>query len=325
MTTTITTEPAADPVPPLRSELVDGVRTTSNARWGAILGGVFMAAAIWIVLYLLGLGAGLTAIDPSEASSLRAIGVGTGIWGLVAPIIALFIGGLVVSRLAPTPNRLNRVIHGGLVWAVATLVAMTMLFMMASSIVGGVVGAGGQVLSKAAGAVGGAAGSIDRGTLSSLGIDSNDLLGPINQRLRAEGKPEVTAAQLDATVKDALGTAVRTGTIDRQGLVAALAKNTALTPRDANEIATTIEAQWREVRQRGSELAKSASTAALQAAEATGKALMGLSIALILGLAAAAGGSLLTGKVDRRRFVQPRTDPPDARDVRDARDARPAP
>src|SRR4051812_46907186 len=280
MTTTITTEPAADPVPPLRSQLVDGIRTTSNARWGAILAGVFMAAAIWIVLYLFGLGAGLTAIDPNGTNSLRAIGLGTGIWGGIAPIIALFIGGLVVSRLAPTPNRLNRMIHGGLVWAVATLVAIAMLVMLASSLVSGAVSAGGQVASKAAGAVSGAAGSVDRDTLSSLGIDSNDLLGPVNQRLRADGKPEVTAAQLEAAVKDALGTAVRTGNVDRQGLVAALAKNTALTPRDADQIATTIEARWREVRQRGSELANGAATAALEAVEATGKALMGLSIAL---------------------------------------------
>lgn len=307
MTITTTTEPAADAVPPLRSQLIDGIRTTSNVRWGAILGGVSMAAAIWIVLYLFGLGAGLTAIDPNETSSWRAIGIGTGIWSVIAPIIALFIGGLVVSRLAPTPNRLNRLIHGGLVWAVTTLVAITMLWMLASSIVSGAVAAGGQVVSTAAGAVGGAAGTVDRDTLSSLGIGSNDLLGPINQRLRADGKPEVTAAQLEAAVKDALHTAVRTGNIDRQALVTALANNTALTRRDANEIATTIEARWQEVRQRGSDLANRASTAALQAAEATGKALMGLSVALILGLAAAAGGSLLTGKVDRRR-VRPASD-----------------
>lgn len=307
MTTTTNTEPVADPVPPLRSQLVDGIRTTSNARWGAILGGVFMAAAIWIVLYLFGLGAGLTAIDPNETNSWRAIGLGTGIWGVIAPIIALFIGGLVVSRLAPTPSRLNRVIHGGLVWAVATLVAITMLVMLASSLVSGAMAAGGQVASKAADVVGSTAGAVDRDTLSSLGINSNDLLGPINQRLRAEGKPEVTAPQLEAAAKDALRTAVRTGNIDRQALVTALASNTALTPRDANEVATTIEGRWQEVRQRGSELANRASSAALQAAETTGKALLGLAIALVLALAAAIGGSLLTGNIDRRR-VRPAAD-----------------
>lgn len=302
-TTSITSDPGPEPAPPLRSQLVDGTRMTSNARWGAIFGGVVMAAGIWIVLHLFGMGVGLTAIDPNETSSLRAIGIGTGIWSVIAPIIALFVGGLVVSRLAPTPNRLNRAIHGGLVWSVATLVATTILVMLASSLVRGAVAAGGQV----AGTVAGTAGTVDRDTLSSLGINSNDLLGPINQRLRAAGKPEVTAAQLEAAVKDALRTAVRTGNIDRQSLVTALANNTALTARDAAEIETAIEARWQEVRQRGSELAGRASTAALQAAETTGKALMGLSIALLLGLAAAVGGSLLTGKVDRRR-VRPASD-----------------
>lgn len=306
-TTSITSDPGPEPVPPLRSQLVDGTRMTSNARWGAIFGGVVMAAGIWIVLHLFGMGVGLTAIDPNETSSLRAIGIGAGIWSVIAPVIALFVGGLVVSRLAPTPNRLNRVIHGGLVWSVATLVATTILVMLASSIVRGAVATGGQVADTMAGAVTDTAGTVDRDTLSSLGINGNDLLGPINQRLRAAGKPEVTAAQLDAAVKDVLRTAVRTGNIDRQSLVTALADNTALTARDAAEIETTIEARWQEVRQRGSELAGRASTAALQAAEATGKALMGLSIALLLGLAAAVGGSLLTGKVDRRR-VRPASD-----------------
>ena len=301
--TTISTTPPTGPdlVPPLRSQLIDGVRTTSNARWGAIFGGVFVAAAIWIVLHLFGMGVGLTAIEPDKTNSLRSIGIGTGIWSVIAPIIGLFVGGLVVSRLAPNPNRLNRAIHAAIVWSVATLAALTMLFMVASSLVSGAVAAGGQVAGTVAGAVGGAAGAVDRDMLSSLGIDSNDLLGPINQRLRADGKPEVTAAQIEAAAKDALGTAVRTGSIDRQALVAALANNTALTPRDADQIATTIESRWQAVRQRGSELANRASTAVLQAAETTGKALIGLSIALVLGLAAAVGGSLLTGKVDRRR------------------------
>jgi hypothetical protein len=182
-----------------------------------------------------------------------------------------------------------------------------MLVMLASSLVRGAVATGGQMAGTVAGAVAGTAGTVDRDTLSSLGINGNDLLGPINQRLRAEGKPAVTATQLEAAVKDTLRTAVRTGDIDRQSVVTALANNTALTAHDADEIATAIEARWQEVHQRGSELANRASTAALQAAEATGKALLGLSIALVLGLAAALGGSLLTGKVDRRR-VRPASD-----------------
>ena len=289
-----------DTVPPLRSQL-ETTRASSNARWGAILGGVVMASALWVALHLFGMGVGLTAIDPNGDNSLRGIGIGTGIWSILAPMIALFVGGLVVSRLAPSPSRLTRVIHGGLVWAVAALASVAMLFMIASSLVRGAVATGGKVAGAVAGVVEGGAGTVDGGTLSSLGIDSQELLGPINQRLRADGKPEVTAAQLEAAAKDALGTAVRTGNMDRPMLVKALAANTALSPGDANEIATAIESRWQDVRARAGEMKDRAETAALQAAETTGKALLGLSIALFLGLAAAVGGALLTGHHDRRR------------------------
>lgn len=112
---------------------------------------------------------------------------------------------------------------------------------------------------------------------------------------------EKLCAQLEAAAKDALGTAVRTGNVDRQMLVEALASNTALTARDAEQIAVAIESRLKTVRARATEVAERAKTAALEAAEATGKALMGLSIALLLGLGAAIGGSLLTGQDDRRR------------------------
>lgn len=260
-----------------------------------------MAAALWVVLHLFGMGVGLTAIDPDGSSSLKSIGIGTGIWSVVAPMIALFVGGLVVSRLAPNPSRLNRVIHGGLVWAVATLASVVMLALIASSLVRGAVSTGGKVAGAVAGVVGDAAGAADGNTLSSLGIDSKELLGPINQRLRADGKPEVTAPQLEAAAKTALGNAVRTGKVDRPMLVKALAENTALTTADANEIATAVEARSQRAGQQAGELAERAKTATLQAAEATGKALMGLSIALFLALGAAVGGALLTGHHDRRR------------------------
>jgi hypothetical protein len=300
----MTTVPIRDleAVSPLRSELVEA-RISSNARWGAIVGGVVMATALWVVLHIFGMGVGLTAIDPEGTNSIRSIGIGTGIWSVIAPMIALFVGGLVVSRLAPSPSRLSRAIHGGLVWAVAALASVAILFLIASSVVRGAAAAGGRVVGAVSGVVADGAGAIDSGTLKSLGIDADELLGPINHRLRADGKPIVTAAQLEAATKDVLGTAVRTGSIDRPMLVKALADNTALARADADEIATALEARWQNVRHRAAELATRARTAALQAAKHTGKALMGLSAALFLGLAAAVGGALLTGHNDRRRRV----------------------
>lgn len=299
----MTTVPTSDlePVSPLlRSELVEA-RTSSNARWGAVLGGVVMACALWVVLHILGMGVGLTAIDPEGGNSVRAIGIGTGIWSVLAPMIALFVGGLVVSRLAPSPSRLSRAINGGLVWSVSALASLALLFLIASSVVRGAAATGGKVAGAVAGVVADSAGAVDGNTLSSLGIDADELLAPINTRLRADGKPVVTAAQLESATKDVLGTAVRTGSVDRTMLTRALASNTALTRADVDEIATAVESRWQNVRQRATELAAQAKTAALQAAENTGKAMMGLAGALFLALAAAIGGALLTGHHDRRR------------------------
>jgi hypothetical protein len=290
----------SDPAAPLRSQL-DLPRAPSNARWGAVVAGVFVTASVWLVLSLFGIGIGLTSIDPRDTSSLRGLGIGVGIWSLIAPILAMFVGGLIVSRLSPTPNRVNRAIHGVLVWSVSSLVALAMMLLVTSNIVQGVASMGTKVASAAADVAKTATDAIDVGTLKSLGVDSDDLLSPINQRLRGDGKPEVTGAQLETAAKEALSSAVRTGRVDRQMLVGALARNTALTPADVDSIASAIESRWNEVKQRAAELEDRARKAGLQAAETTGKAFMGLSLALMLGLLASVGGSLLTGQHDRRR------------------------
>jgi len=223
-----------------------------------------------------------------------------GIWSAVAPVLALFVGGIVVSRLAPTPNRANRMVQATLVWAVTSLVAITAMFMVTSSVLAGAASVGGSMASGAADVAAKAASAADSDTLKGLGVDADDLLAPVNQRLRAEGKPAVTASTLEAAARDALNTAVRTGTFDRAVVVDALARNTALTPRDANDVAAAVEARWQSLKDRANAFAERARRAGLQALDTTGKALLGLAIALLLGLGAAMGGSLLTGERDRR-------------------------
>ncbi len=286
------------PNAPLRNEL-EVVRVSSNTRWSAVLAGSVVTASSWIVLHLLGMGVGMTAIDP-DADSLSALGIGMGIWSAVAPVLALFVGGIVVSRLAPTPNRANRMVQATLVWAVTSLVAITAMFMVTSSVLAGAASVGGSMASGAADVAAKAASAADSDTLKGLGVDADDLLAPVNQRLRAEGKPAVTASTLEAAARDALNTAVRTGTFDRAVVVDALARNTALTPRDANDVAAAVEARWQSLKDRANAFAERARRAGLQALDTTGKALLGLAIALLLGLGAAMGGSLLTGERDRR-------------------------
>ena len=119
------------------------------------------------------------------------------------------------------------------------------------------------------------------------------MLAPINERLQREGKPPITAEQLQAATRDTIQDAVRQGRMDRTLLVNSLAQNTALSQADAQDVAARIEAQWDQARARGGELVDRAQTGALKAADVTGKAFWGVFAALLLGMIAAVGGSLV--------------------------------
>ena len=260
--------------------------------WGAIFGGAVAALAIWVLLYTLGLALGLSTVDPENPGSLRASGLFTGIWSVITPLIALFVGGWVASQAAGVLDRKSGSIHGLVMWGVTLLLGAALTFTALGSIIGGLasagktaVQAGGGALSDLAGKAGGAA--------KAFGLDAEDALAPVNQRLQAEGKPRVTSTQVQAATRDIVQDAVRQGRIDRSLLVSSLAQNTALSPTDAEEVAGRIETQWNQARSRAGQLAERAQTGALRAADATGKAFWGVFAALLLGMIAAVGGALL--------------------------------
>lgn len=276
-------------------------REGAGVSWGAIFAGVVFSLGIWMLLYSFGLAVGLTAIDPNDASSLKGVGIGTGIWSLIAPLIALFLGGLVAARLAGFLDRGAAALHGGVVWALTSLAGFFVLASVIGSIVGGAATLGGKAVSGAAGAAGGG-----QQAMKSLGVDTSDLVGPLNERLRAQGKPEVTADQLQAATRDALGTAVREGRFDRQLFTQSLSEHTALSQQDANEIAGQIE-------QRYTTQLQGAQEGALGAAEKSGVAFWALFGALLLSLVSAMLGALTgykrTHRVETHRHVEVRPPP----------------
>jgi hypothetical protein len=113
------TQPAlVAPPPPLR---------TAHISWGAIFAGAFVAVGVWMLLHLLGMGIGLTALEPHNAGSLRGVGIGTGIWTIIAPIIALFIGGLATGRMAGPMSGVPGAIHGTVMWSLACVASVALL------------------------------------------------------------------------------------------------------------------------------------------------------------------------------------------------------
>ncbi|MGE0869128.1 MAG: hypothetical protein AB7P03_11205 [Kofleriaceae bacterium] len=273
----------------------------SPIGWSSIFAGTAVAVGVWFVLHVFGVGVGMTAIDPEDGSSLRGAGIGVGVWSLLAPIIGLFIGGLVAGRVAPTINTLNAVIHGGVVWALSALAALVCVAMVVAAM------ARGAVATSAA--VGGAAGSamiegsrhID--DLSALGVSPDDLIAPINERLQAEGRPTVKADEIMAATRVALRDAIRQGDLDRERLVTVYAQQTSLSRADAERVADVISQKWDQVRARGGDVAEQAKHSALKAADVTGKLLLTLSITMLVGLGAAILGSILAVRYERREHV----------------------
>ena len=122
---------------------IGGVEALPYARrrisWGAIFAGVVITLAVQLLLSMLGLGVGLTTIDPTQPDGTpgaATLGIGTGVWWTVSYMIALFIGGYVAARLAGRLPGWDGMLHGVLTWAFALLVSAFLV----TSAVGGALG-----------------------------------------------------------------------------------------------------------------------------------------------------------------------------------------
>lgn len=297
----------------------DGVRVSMmasapvNVRWGAIFAGTVTALGLWALLYTLGLALGLSSINPADAGSAKSSGVFTGIWGLLSPLIALFVGGIVAGRGAGVMSRSSGGLHGLVMWGLTTLVGIWLLGNVMSSVAGGLFSVGKTAVQATGATV--AAGASQAGGIGELarrfGLDANDALRPINERLTAEGKPTVTAEQLEGATRDVVNTAVREQRIDRQNLLQAITANTNLSRADAQEVAIRVENQFNAFQDKAGQAAQSIQTGALKAADATGKVFWGVFGALFLGLVSAILGGMVGMSRHQKELVEGSRIPPE--------------
>ena len=99
-----------------------GLFSTEGVKvsWGGIFGGVMVAVGLLLLLAALGVAIGITAVD-RQATQLGSLGVGAAIWTGASLLLALFLGGLVSSRLGATYDRTTSFFEGFLVWIVSLL------------------------------------------------------------------------------------------------------------------------------------------------------------------------------------------------------------
>lgn len=277
-----------------RGELQAGQPAAAFRRvsWGAIFGGTFVALGVWAMLYALGLAIGLTSINPNE--SIRGEALFTGIWSVLSPLVALFIGGWVAARLSGLLDGTASVMHGAVLWGLTTFIGLVGLGSLAGTVTTGAVTVGSNAVSGVANAVGG--GGVQQ-TAQKLGIDTQDLLAPINRKLSKQGKPPVTANQLQAAVQSAVQTSLRQGRLDQNTFQQALAQNTRLSRADVQDVANTLQTRVDQA------LGQVQRTAA-QAASSVGRVMWGVFFALLLGLISSVLGAA-AGAAGMRRKVRP--------------------
>ncbi|MBZ9728382.1 hypothetical protein LB467_01670 [Salegentibacter sp. JZCK2] len=106
--------------------------------WGAIFAGALTALAVAFLLNLLGLGIGLSSINPmTESDPLAGLGTGTIIWWGLSNLAALFVGGMVAGRMSGFTSGADGGLHGFLAWALYAVVTFYFLTSTVGSIMSG--------------------------------------------------------------------------------------------------------------------------------------------------------------------------------------------
>ena len=128
-----------------------------SVSWGAVFAGAVASLITQVILNMLGLGIGLSTVDPMgngtpEASSL---GIGAGLWFVVSGVLAAIAGGFLAGRLSGKPSSSTAGYHGLIAWAVSTLVILYLLSSAASGIVGGALGTASSAIGGVGNVVGG--------------------------------------------------------------------------------------------------------------------------------------------------------------------------
>ena len=262
--------------------------------WGAVLAGAAMVIAVHVSLSLLGLGIGLSTVDPAAGDTPQAtsLGLGAGIWWVVSNLIALVIGGYVAARLSGMPLRGDGIIHGLLTWAVTLLITIYLLTTSVGSIVGGAFNIVGNTLST----VGQGVAQAVPQAAEAAGLSPEQIRDQAEQLLRPEQPGQLSAEQARSELVDALRQMV-TGSEQeaaqaRERAATIIAQQAGISPEQANQRLDQLTA---EVQQRADQAAAQATEAADAAASAASTASIWAFVAFVLGAAAAAlGGAMGT-------------------------------
>ncbi|WP_439627074.1 hypothetical protein [Gemmata sp.] len=94
----------------------DAAPVFSRISWGALLAGLFVTLAVFVLLSTLGVAVGVSSAD---AASRDTIATGAGVWAVATALVAFLCGGCVVSRFTTGESRAEAVVYGVVMWGAA--------------------------------------------------------------------------------------------------------------------------------------------------------------------------------------------------------------
>ena len=154
-----------------------------KVSWGGIFGGVLVAVGLMLLLASLGVAIGITATDPGDTEA-STVGAGAATWAGVSLLIALFVGGMVSTKIGAITDRTTGFFEGVLVWVVGVLL---MAYLAGSGV--SMLGAG---VFRMAGTVAQTAGTM--AGQQSQGVDVSGSVDKILERLRDPGLAQKVAS-----------------------------------------------------------------------------------------------------------------------------------
>ena len=144
-----------------------------SVSWGGVWSGVLLVVGMLILLTMLGLAIGVSAVDPGNTEA-QTFGTGAAIWAGLSLLVALFVGGMVSTRFGMVYDKATGAFEGVLVWVLSTLLIMYLAGTGISMVAGGAF----KLIGGASQAVGAVAKTVNPDELSAGSVDQ------IVQRLR---------------------------------------------------------------------------------------------------------------------------------------------
>lgn len=107
-------------------------------NWSSIFAGLVAGLATYILLTLMGIATGLSAIDLNRSGAgIENVSTWTTVWNGASMLLSAFVGGFVAARMSGLRRKLDGVMHGLVVWGATTLLFVVLSASAASALVGG--------------------------------------------------------------------------------------------------------------------------------------------------------------------------------------------